>query len=60
MPFADNIAIEQEIIVATLQWHLLYSHAPDLHQDTFNRGRVAILLFDTDFRSWPSAKISRI
>jgi len=45
MPFATNIAVEQEVIVSAIMISFLYLHAFDIHQQTFNRSRVATLLY---------------
>jgi len=47
MPFAANIsvAVEQAVIVAAIMIPFLYIHPSDVHQRTFNRSRVAILLY---------------
>jgi len=45
MPFAANIAVEQEVIVSAIMISFLYLYASDVHQHTFNRSHVATLLY---------------
>jgi len=45
MPFAANIAVDQEVIVSAIMISFLYLHAADVHQHAFNRSRVATLLY---------------
>jgi len=57
--FSANIAIEQEDTSLTpSRWRVLYLHESYGHQHIFNRNRVASLLYETDFRSKPSTKLS--
>jgi len=42
MLFSANSAVQQEVIVAAMVIALLYLHASDVHQHTFNRSRVRL------------------
>jgi len=54
MLFADNVTVEQDVIVAaiTIALIILYLYASDVHQhSTFNRGRAATFLSEELFFS---------
>jgi len=45
MPFAANIAVEQEVIVAAIMVAFFYIYTfADVYQHTFNQSRVSTLL----------------
>jgi len=42
MLFSMNTAAEQEVIAAAMVIAVLYLHASDVHQHTFNRSQVRL------------------